>query len=141
MTNLQTISDKTAIGLSLLCTLHCLALPLAIVLLPSIAALPLADEVFHLWMVFAVIPISIYALTLGCKKHKHYRLLGLGAVGLGLLIVAAFVGHDLLGEFGEKTLTVIGASIIALGHFWNYRLCQEHESGTCPAPLDNRSSN
>ena len=136
MKNLQAISDKTAIGLSLLCTLHCLALPLAIVLLPSMAALPLNDEAFHLWMVLAVIPISLYALTLGCKKHKRYRLLWLGSIGVSILAAAAFLGHDLLGEFWEKAFTVLGAGIIALGHFWNYRLCQAQETCACPEPQD-----
>ncbi len=131
MKNLQVMSDKTAIALSVLCTIHCLALPLAVVLLPSIAALPLNDEAFHSWMVFAIIPVSIYALTMGCKKHQRYRLLWLGGLGVLTLILTAFLGHDVLGEFWEKTLTVIGSSIIVFGHIWNYRLCQEHTACAC----------
>lgn len=131
MKSILALSDKLAISLSLLCTLHCLALPLALVMLPTFAALPLADEDFHLWMVIAVIPISAYALTMGCKKHKHYRLLWIGGIGLTLLILAVVLGHDLLGESWEKILTVAGASIIAFGHFLNYRLCQRHDSCDC----------
>ena len=127
MKNIQAISDKTAISLSLLCTIHCLALPMAAVLVPSMAALPLEDEAFHLWMVIAVIPISAYALTMGCKKHKRYRIFFMGSIGLFILGLSAFSGHDLLGEFWERVLTVTGASIIALGHFWNYRLCQHQD--------------
>ncbi|NKC17056.1 MAG: MerC family mercury resistance protein [Gammaproteobacteria bacterium] len=127
MNNLQTITDKTAICLSLLCAVHCLAMPLAAVLLPSIVALPLADEVFHLWMLTAVLPISAYALTMGCRKHKRYRLLSIGGMGLLILSIAAFGGHERLGEIWEKTLTVIGAVTIALGHAWNYRLCQHQD--------------
>lgn len=131
MNNLQALSDKSAIGLSLLCTLHCLAMPLAVVLLPSIAALPLADETFHYWMLFAVLPISAYALTIGCRKHQRYRLLLIGGMGLLLMCFAAFAGHALLGESGEKTLTVIGAMLLALGHAWNYRLCQAQDCDGC----------
>ena len=129
MNNLQRLSDKSAIGLSLLCTIHCLAMPLAAVLLPSIAALPLADETFHYWMLITVLPISAYALTMGCKKHQRYRLLLIGGVGLCILVFATYAGHDLLGETGEKTLTVVGTMILALGHLWNYRLC--HHKGPC----------
>jgi len=132
MKNLQAISDKTAISLSLLCTIHCLALPLAVVLLPAIAALPLEDEAFHFWMVFAVVPISIYALTMGCKKHKNYRILLVGIIGLIILIATVFLGHNLLGETWEKIFTVIGSVFIALGHFWNYRLCQHPDNCDCP---------
>ena len=129
MTNIQSITDKTAISLSALCTIHCLVLPLLVVLLPSLSALPLQDEIFHTWMVFAVIPISIYALTMGCKKHKRYPMLLIGIVGLVILAVAAFMGHNLLGEGLEKLFTVIGASVIAIAHVWNYRLCRS--TGMC----------
>jgi len=129
MISLQSTTDKAAISLSALCMIHCLLLPLLTVLLPSIAALPMSDEAFHIWMVVAVIPISIYALTMGCKKHKRYPMLLIGIVGLVILGVAAFMGHDLLGEELEKVFTVIGASVIAIAHVWNYRLCRS--TGMC----------
>lgn len=131
MKNIQTVADKTAIGLSLLCTLHCLAMPLAAVLLPTSAAMTLEDELFHHWILIAVFPVSAYALTMGCKKHKHYRLLAVGGIGLFILAVAAVGGHDRLGEIWEKTLTVIGATTIALGHLWNYRLCRRQDCCEC----------
>ena len=131
MDNIQTYTDKIAISLSLLCALHCLALPIAIVILPSIAALPLADEAFHVWMVIAVIPISIYALTIGCKKHQRYRVVFLGVIGLFFLAFAAFLSEAYLNELWEKIFTVIGATIIALGHYWNYQLCQKQNECCC----------
>ena len=132
MINTQLITDKAAISLSLLCAVHCLAFPTLVILLPSLAALPLEDEAFHLWMVIVVIPISAYALTMGCKKHKRYRVALLGTLGLTILAGAAFIGEETLGETWEKTLTVIGATIIVLGHFWNYRLCSHPSGCTCP---------
>lgn len=124
MSNLQTFTDKMAISLSLLCALHCLAFPIAIVMLPSLAALPLNDEAFHLWMVLVVIPTSIYALSVGCKKHKRYRVLGLGVIGLIILASAVFIPEAYMTELGEKVLTLVGACIISVGHCWNYKLCQ-----------------
>ena len=126
MKTLQTLSDKTAIGLSLLCTLHCLALPVILVVFPSIAALQLDNEKFHLWMIVAVIPTSIYALTLGCKQHKQPHVLAAGAMGLLFLILAVVIDERLLGDIGERMVTLIGAGFIALGHYRNYRLCQQH---------------
>jgi len=123
MRKLQIHSDKVAIGLSLLCMLHCLALPLIIVLLPSLVALYLNNEAFHLWMVLIVIPISVYALTVGCKRHKQYQLLVIGLMGLTCLIVAVAFGESFLGESWEKVLTTMGAMIITYGHYKNYRLC------------------
>ena len=140
MTIFQNFFDKTAIGLSFMCTLHCLALPVLLVLLPSVASLQLDNEAFHYWMVLAVLPISLYALTLGCKQHKRLHLLGIGACGLIFLLMPLLLhevlGHDellhdvhqhksILEEYGEKVFTVIGAGLIAFGHFRNYRLCQK----------------
>ncbi len=126
MKALQTLSDKTAIGLSLLCSLHCLALPIVLVVFPSMAALQLDNEKFHLWMIVAVIPTSIYALTLGCKQHKQSHVLAVGAMGLLFLLLAIVIDERLLGEVGERMFTLIGAGFIALGHYRNYRLCQQH---------------
>ena len=136
MVGIQTFTDKMAMSLSLLCALHCMAFPVIIVMLPSLAALQLDGEAFHLWMVLAVIPISIYALTMGCRQHKHYRLLGIGLVGLLFLLSAVLPGDDLISSFWEKALTVTGAVTIALGHYWNYRLCRRQESCVCPEHRD-----
>ncbi len=128
MNTSQAVTDKLAIGLSLACAIHCLALPVLLALLPSMAALQLDNEAFHFWMVVAVFPSSIYALTLGCKQHKRYRLFFLGALGLILLVLALMLGEERIGEAGEKVLTALGASFVALGHWFNYRLCygQKH---------------
>ena len=124
MKNIQTLSDKTAISLSIICALHCLALPSLLVMLPSLTALNLADEVVHLWMLAAVIPISIYALTMGCRKHKRLGIVALGLVGITTSIAAALLGHDVLGETGEKIIVTTGAFIIAISHWQNHQLCR-----------------
>lgn len=122
---IQTFTDKLAIGLSLLCAVHCLAFPLAMIWLPSIAALKLDGEAFHVWMLVAVIPTSVYALTMGCMKHKRYQLLFLGFIGLAFLISAVLL-EETVGVSGEKWLTVIGATLMAIGHYLNFRLCSSH---------------
>ncbi|MCG8669575.1 MAG: MerC domain-containing protein [Pseudomonadales bacterium] len=131
MKNLRAYSDQLAISLSLLCTIHCLAVPVLLVALPSLASLRLDNEAFHIWMIIAVLPISLYALTLGCKKHKRYRVVAFGCAGL-VFLVAAILGEDLFGEAGEKSLTVIGSALLIWGHIQNYRLCREHENCDCP---------
>ena len=121
----QEFVDKFSIGLSMVCAIHCLFLPFILALLPSIAALQLDHEIFHKWMVYAVLPTSIYALTIGCKKHKRYQLFLLGGTGLTLMVLAISLDHHTLGEFGEKALTLSGAILVAAGHFLNFKLCQK----------------
>lgn len=137
---LQSLSDKTAISLSALCTLHCLALPFILVVFPNIAALQLDNEAFHLWMIIAVVPISAYALTMGCRRHRQKHVVALGILGLALLVGAIVVGHSLYGEIAEKALTLAGAALIALGHFRNYRLCQQRKACECSKESDTVSA-
>ena len=134
MSRMQTVTDKLTIGLSLGCAIHCLSVPILLAMLPGMAALQLDTEAFHFWMLVAVLPTSIYALTMGCKQHKRYRLFLLGLTGLSLLVLALALGEARIGELGEKILTLIGGAFVALGHWLNYRLCQtqNHENCACP---------
>ena len=116
--------DRAAIGLSLLCAVHCLFLPVLIVLTPALAGTFLGQESFHQWMLVAVLPTSLIALTLGCRRHDAKPVLALGSVGLCILVFAALFGHDLFGEVGEKLVTLIGASVVAISHVWNQSLCR-----------------
>ncbi|MBV1871635.1 MAG: MerC domain-containing protein [Gammaproteobacteria bacterium] len=127
MKTAQVITDKLAIGLSLACGIHCLALPVLL-------ALQLDNEAFHLWMIAAALPSSGYALSIGCKQHKRYQLFFLGSIGLALLVLALVLGEGRVGEDGEKILTVAGASFVAIGHWLNFRLChaQNHKDCACP---------
>jgi len=131
MKTAQELTDKLSIALSMLCAIHCLVLPFILVILPSLAVLQLQDESFHLWMLYAVLPISIFALTMGCKKHKRYQLLAVGGTGLLLMVLAVTLGHDLLGEIGEKGLTLVGAILVATGHFLNFKSCQKLKECGC----------
>lgn len=130
--SLQPWADKAAIGLSLLCAIHCLALPVAAVLLPSVVALGFEDESFHLWIAIVAIPVSAFALCLGCGRHRRLGVLYTGLLGLLILCLTALVGHEYLGEFRERLFTLSGATLIAVSHVKNFRLC--HQESVCDCP-------
>jgi hypothetical protein len=116
------LGDKVAMALSLLCFIHCLALPLLVLLAPSVWLISLSDESFHQLLFLAVIPISSLALWRGFKQHRRLPVLALVMLGLLVLGMAVGLGHDRLGEWGEKLLTLVGALLVAAGHWWNYRV-------------------
>lgn len=130
MIRTQTLTDKISIGLSMACTVHCLALPVLLTMVPALASLGLNDERFHMWMVIAVIPCSILALVQGCRKHKKYPLVGIVTAGLTLLVLAVFAGEQ-VGEVGEKVLTVVGSLFVAVGHSLNYWYCRKNDKDNC----------
>jgi hypothetical protein len=100
-------------------------LPFLLIALPSLGALQLDNEAFHTWMLIAVIPISIYALTLGCKQHKRYKVIILGVLGLTSMILAVSLGHEVIGDIGEKFLTLLGATLIVIAHWGNFKRCRQ----------------
>ena len=124
MENIQGIADKSAIGLSFLCALHCLLLPAAIVLYPSTLGFLPGDESVHFALLFLVIPVSAYALIKGGKVHKSRKVFITGISGLLVLVAAVVLGHDILGEIGEKILTVLGSIIVIIAHVQNHLICR-----------------
>ena len=129
--NIQNLTNKAAIGLSIACSIHCLALPIAVVLIPTIATLPIANEAFHFWFWVFAVPASVIALSMGCKKHRNVKVLTAGAMGITLLTASTFVGHDLFGELGEKIMTVVASLFIVTSHIFNHRLCRLNQCKTC----------
>lgn len=128
---LQLAMDKSAIGISFLCLAHCLLLPVLAIVVPTVLALPLADELFHKVLLLIVVPISALALFLGCKQHKEWKVLAWGISGLLVLIFTGLFAHDLVGEVGEKILTAVGSAMLIVCHYKNFRLCGKHQACAC----------
>lgn len=135
MNRLSSYTNNLAIGLSSLCVIHCFVTPLLIVLLPSLTALQLDNEAFHSWLLIGIIPTSLFSLLIGCKKHQFYRVLIIGLCGLLFLISAVLVEGLKHGELVEKALTLIGACIVASGHYLNLRLCRDYSKCECHTSL------
>ncbi|MFT2089688.1 MerC domain-containing protein [Paraglaciecola sp. 2405UD69-4] len=116
-------ADRCAVVLSALCAVHCLLLPIAIFLIPTLAtAAFFNNEDFHLWLLYAVLPISIFALGFGYLSHKNTYVIGVTGAGMVILLFAALAGHDMLGEQGEIIASVIGAILVTYGHVQNFKI-------------------
>jgi MerC mercury resistance protein len=114
--------DQTAVALSGLCLLHCLALPFVVGLLPFIGSY--GDGHFHLQMLLIVVPVSVLAFATGFRRHRSAVVLLGGAVGLTLLILGATVAHNQLGNTADRLFTVVAAVVLATSHFYNARLAR-----------------
>ncbi len=109
--------DGAAVGLSALCLIHCLALPLVVAGLPFLAQF--AEGHLHAQMLVVVLPLSIVALGLGFRHHRNSRIVAAGALGMLLLAVGATVAHENWGLAADRTFTIAGALILAAAHFYN----------------------
>ncbi|WP_448664628.1 MerC domain-containing protein [Sphingomonas sp. CJ20] len=112
------IYDGMAIGASILCLIHCLLLPLLIVLVPTLAAFLAVPESFHLWALAFAVPSSVGALGTGYRRHHELRPIVIVIPGIVLLSVGAIAASS---EWMETALTVPGALLLAIGHAVNWR--------------------
>ena len=92
-------SDKLSICLSLCCILHCIALPVIILIVPSIASLWINNEKVHIILVLFAVPISLFAMAKSLRVHHNYKCISLAVIGLSLLVVAIFM-HNI--NFGSE---------------------------------------
>ena len=107
----KSLSDRAAVGLSVLCILHCLALPILAISLPFAAIIAEAEWVHWAFAVLAVAASGSVALWgHGARKAGFLVPTCLGAI----LIIGALFAEG----FGvDETLpTVIGGVLIAVAH-------------------------
>jgi len=113
----QSRLDRTAMWLSGLCLVHCLALPLAVLMAPTFSAWLEATETTTHWLLFGfALPISAIALARGYQRLHSALTLALGGAGLVLMLLA--VSH-IFGSEMEVLLTVIGVSAVMYAHLRN----------------------
>lgn len=120
----RSLLDVASGTISLICMAHCLALPLALTLAPTLSVALLDEGPFHMLMLVLVLPTSVVALCLGCRRHKQLPVALLGAAGLTVLFFTAFFGHDLFGLLGERVATSLGGLLLALAHWQNFSACR-----------------
>jgi hypothetical protein len=120
----QRTVDLFAMSCSGLCAVHCLFTPAALILVPIFGASVMEEDVFHHAILWLILPASLIALTMGCRRHKDRYVALLGLLGLGVIVIAAMLGHGWFGEFGEKALAFAGSLILIAGHYRNFGLCR-----------------
>jgi hypothetical protein len=139
--------DSLAIGMSMVCAVHCLLTPVLVVLLPIVATTFWVHQDFHMWMILFVVPTTSVAIFMGCRRHKDKAVLLLSLIGLSLLVcVAAYetmfhsAGAQLhthcrncaargSGNFltGSTLVNVLGGLLLASAHVRNYLLCRKSD--------------
>jgi hypothetical protein len=119
--------EGIAVGATIACLIHCLALPLLIAALPVLSSVLPIPENFHLIALGLAIPATAGALFAGYRRHRLAAPLIAGTVGLTLLALGAI-------HWGETPLetpvTVVGSLCIAAAHLanWRYRRASHRQA-------------
>lgn len=109
--------DRLGIGLSGLCAIHCLLVPVFVSLIPLWPAFEEFHEYTHLVFFLAIAPTVI----LSVKNRKDLKAVsGYLFVGLAIIFIA-WLFNNQLGEYGEAGVTLAGSLLLIRGHWLNYK--------------------
>lgn len=109
--------DRSALGLSGLCLVHCLAGSLLLAALSITGGFMWSHEVHMIGLVVAI-PLAAFGLWRGVQRHGRWLAAALGGLGLGLMTGALFAAH---GAASEIFYTVLGVSLLGIAHLLNLR--------------------
>jgi peptidoglycan/LPS O-acetylase OafA/YrhL len=134
--NIRSTADFLGVWLSLLCLVHCLALPFLIAFAPVLLRNVPGDDVTHRGLAVVIGFVGFLAFRSGYKVHRRRWLLGLFVLGLLLISVAAVFGDAVLTNYGEAAITVGGGLLLVTAHLFNHSFCRScvvHDcSHSCP---------
>jgi len=107
--------DRIAMGISGLCLVHCVATTVLLTVISSAGGL-LNPAIHEIGLTLAI-GMGVIALGRGITTHGYMMPAVVGAFGLGIMAGALSLPH---GGF-EIFWTLIGVSLVALGHDLNRR--------------------
>ena len=106
--------DRMAMALSGLCMVHCLATAVWLALLATAGGFLGAAWIHEVGLTLAMV-LGGLALYRGVLEHGFMMPSAVGGLGLGVMAGALTMPHD----GSEALFTVVGVSIVALGHKLN----------------------
>ena len=120
-------ADFVGFSASLLCALHCAALPFLLSLAPLAGLQWLKTPKVEYTFLLISLGIACYALVPGYRRY-HQKPLALIIVTAGFLLIG--MAHFFLLEAYEAVFTAGGATIVALGHLVNRKHIVRVRRGT-----------
>jgi len=116
--NISKNLDKLGVGVSLLCAVHCAALPLIISSLPLLGLKIFGNPLIETSIILLSLIIGIISLSTSYVKHKNWIPMLIIVWGFALI----FTGHFLISDTVEWIFLSIGGLTVATAHYCNRKL-------------------
>lgn len=132
------IWDKFGIGISGVCAIHCLLLPVVVAVLPLWTFATLLHDWLHPVFIILIAPTIYFASK---RSHNDRKIVGLLSVGFLFILFGWVIGHFWIGLLFETLLTVVGSAVLITGHWFNYRhhqLCKVKQHDHHPIPEEEK---
>lgn len=119
---------KVGLLASLICAIHCTALPLLMIVIPTTGVYLFINETFELILLGLSLLFNIANLCFGYRQHRSNKAVAVLAVGLFIFVIGRLMHHhnyhsgiqfDLFNIF-----MVSGGLLMALSSLINDKLCK-----------------
>jgi hypothetical protein len=113
--------------ISVVCVIHCLAIPIILLLFPLLSRELLPQEdMTHAILLGFILGVGGIAFITGYRVHGQWRPVAWLVAGLGLAVFATFFVHDKLGHTWEPIFAIGGSLCLARAHYLNHQ-CKKCE--------------
>lgn len=119
--------DRLGIVVSTICAVHCALLPVLLLLLPPVAEL-FGHEGVEWSLLGVAAVIAAWSATQALRHHRSRAVLLLMASGVLILLAGRWL-ESAVDLIAAAAASVLGASLLVLGHLHNLRLCRSHRHG------------
>lgn len=126
-TRLARFTDRFGATASLLCAIHCAALPFVLAVLPAMGLAFLASHTFERAFVAFALLLALSSLITGWRRHQRFHALWILLPGMVLLLAGSM--HMADGSFTHTVLLGLGGTLVATAHLVNLRLSHPHVHG------------
>ena len=126
------LADRFGFAASMLCAIHCAALPVVLALLPSFGIGVWLGEGFEQAFVLFATLLGLFTMAWGYRRHRAVRALWLLLPGLAVLWVGVLYAplHETL--VAHAVAMTLGGTLVGLAHLANLRLNHGHvHDATC----------
>jgi hypothetical protein len=116
--------DSLGIFASVLCMVHCAAMPFLMAVLPVVGMSCLQGHFAHQILAFFVVTFACAAVLPAYLKHRNTLVLGLMLAGVSIVLFATFGAGSLFPDSYELPLITCGNLLVVFAHWRNIALRQ-----------------
>ncbi|MEQ1664997.1 MAG: MerC domain-containing protein [Bdellovibrionales bacterium] len=125
--------DFWGVLVSGLCMVHCIAVPIVILLFPALGMeLVPREDLTHVFLFAFILGVAGVAFISGFRVHGKWQPVFWLIAGMIFVIYATFFAHRQLGHMWEPVFAIIGSLFLIRAHILNHRCkkCErEHAHG------------
>ena len=124
--------DLVGVTVSGLCIMHCILLPVVLLLVPVLGTYThFLEDYTHRIFLGLVIAAAGLSFVPGYRVHRHIWPSVIALAGISILGAVAMGGAHELGHDAEPIIAGVGSCLLITAHWVNHQKCKKCTSHSC----------